>query len=110
MERGASASNLHMKFNLAAVQKGAVQLSKKVENVSDASELLFPYQIFYRFSGEESFTQLTNSTESFCSNSSYYQSQNPEEYPELGDLTGSEYIKDYVFYQARIRLWNLILT
>ena len=100
MERGASASNLHMKFNLAAVKKGAVQLSKKVENVSDASELLFPYQIFYRFSGEESFTQLTNSTESFRSNSPYYQSQNPEGYPALGDLTGSEYIKDYVFYQG----------
>jgi len=49
MERGAGASNLHMKFNLAAVKKDTVQLHKEIEgiNSSDSSYAVFPYQIFY---------------------------------------------------------------
>ena len=49
MERGAGASNLHMKFNLAAVKKGTVELNKKLKGVSDTESTyaLFPYQIFY---------------------------------------------------------------
>ena len=94
-ERGASASNLHMKFNLAAVRKGAVQLSKKVENVASAGELLFPYQIYYRFPGEETFTRLTNSTDAFRSTKGYYE----ETYPGFTvDL--SKFDKNYVFHQG----------
>ncbi len=93
-ERGASASNLHMKFNLAAVKKGAVQLSKKVENVASASELLFPYQIYYRFPGEQEFTRLVNSTDAFRKTTDYY-----------SDTCGAEvdtakYTDNYVFHQG----------
>lgn len=48
MERGAGASNLKMRFNLAAVKKGTVQLTKELAGV-DESDIMaeFPYQIIY---------------------------------------------------------------
>ncbi len=50
MERGAGASNLHMRFNLASVKPGSVLLSKELGGVenSDSVEAEFPYQVFYR--------------------------------------------------------------
>lgn len=50
MERGAGASNLHMRLNLAAVKPGEVMLSKKVTGSEDVDYDLmeFPYQILYR--------------------------------------------------------------
>ena len=49
MERGAGASNLHMRFNLAAVQPGHFILSKELSGteVEDNSMLEFAYQIWY---------------------------------------------------------------
>ena len=49
MERGAGASNLHMRFNLSSVKKGTVQLSKKLSGVDATESILaeFPYQVFY---------------------------------------------------------------
>lgn len=50
MERGQGASNLHMRFNLAAVRPGTVVLSKKLSGTENAANNLieFPYQIYYR--------------------------------------------------------------
>ena len=50
MERGAGASNLHMRFNLTAVRPGEVTLSKKVTGSDDVDYDLmeFPYQILYQ--------------------------------------------------------------
>ncbi len=50
MERGAGASNLHMRFNLAAVRPGTFQLSKKLSGTeNEANDLIeFPYQIWYK--------------------------------------------------------------
>ena len=50
MERGAGASNLHMRFNLASVKAGTVQLTKQLGNVdsNDSVDAVFPYQILYR--------------------------------------------------------------
>ena len=51
MERGANASNLHMRFNIAAVTPGHVVVSKSVSG--EGSELLdtdfleYPFQIYY---------------------------------------------------------------
>lgn len=55
MERGAGASNLHMRFNLAAVRPGTFVLSKALSGTDDASNKLisFPYQIWYKMSEEE---------------------------------------------------------
>ncbi|MDO5456466.1 MAG: SpaA isopeptide-forming pilin-related protein, partial [Eubacteriales bacterium] len=49
-ERGAGASNLHMRFNLATVRKGAVQLTKKLGGLdtTESSSAKFAYQIKYR--------------------------------------------------------------
>ena len=49
MERGAGASNLHMRFNLSAVKPGAFTLSKKLSGTDNESNDLieFPYQIYY---------------------------------------------------------------
>ena len=54
MERGAGASNLHMRFNLTAVKKGEVTLSKKVTGSDDVDYDLmeFPYKILYRLREE----------------------------------------------------------
>ena len=50
MERGAGASNLQMRFNLAAMKKGTVQLSKQLDGVDDPESVKaeFPYQIWYK--------------------------------------------------------------
>ncbi len=50
MERGAGASNLHMRFNLASVKAGTVQLSKEIGGDVDSAasiDAVFPYQIWY---------------------------------------------------------------
>ena len=51
MERGAGASNLHMRFNLAAVKPGTVELAKKLSGAAENTRnnlIQFPYQIWYR--------------------------------------------------------------
>ena len=50
MERGAGASNLHMRFNLAAVKPGTFILSKKLSGTEnqDNSLIEFPYQIYFK--------------------------------------------------------------
>lgn len=57
MERGAGASNLHMRFNLAYVTPGSVMLTKNVSGSDDADFKLaeYPYQIWYidESSGQE---------------------------------------------------------
>ncbi|MBE6041329.1 MAG: hypothetical protein E7220_02265, partial [Clostridiales bacterium] len=49
MERGAGASNLKMRFNLAAVRPGTFLLNKKLSGTDEAENDLieFPYQIYY---------------------------------------------------------------
>lgn len=50
MERGAGASNLKMRFNLASVKPGTVELSKKLKGIDNKSNKLiqYPYQIWYQ--------------------------------------------------------------
>ena len=68
MERGASASNLHMRFNLSYVTPGSVMMSKQItdeegDTISDIdySSIKYPYQIYYCREGEED-TPLENYT------------------------------------------------
>ena len=58
MERGAGSSNLHMRFNLAAVKPGTFQLSKKLSGTEDTENDLieFPYQIYYRTTSDSGTT------------------------------------------------------
>lgn len=52
MERGANASNLHMRFNIASVTPGHVVVSKNVSgegaDMLDKDFLEYPFQIFYK--------------------------------------------------------------
>ena len=50
MERGAGASNLHMRFNLSYVTPGHVLLKKEIKNAGDLdlSLVQYPYQIYYK--------------------------------------------------------------
>ena len=48
MERGAGASNLRMRFNLASVKKKTVELAKKLTGPEDSVMAEFPYQISYK--------------------------------------------------------------
>lgn len=55
LERGAGASNLHMRFNLASIKPGTVELTKAVSGVDSSETVLaeFPYQIIYKLEGSD---------------------------------------------------------
>lgn len=69
MERGAGASNLHMRFNLNYVTPGSVMLSKEITGIENLEDELdfslveFPYQIYYRPSENAPFELLSNDNE-----------------------------------------------
>ena len=76
MERGGGASNLHMRFNLASVKPGTVELSKELAGVDATESTLaeFAYQIKYK---------KADGTEHYLSNAQ----------------AGSSGTEDYVFYK-----------
>ena len=61
MERGSGSSNLHMKFNLAAVKPGQIQLTKAIAGTEkkDWNLVEYPYQIYYKSSIDNEFHLLT---------------------------------------------------
>ena len=89
MERGAGASNLHMKFNLASVKKGTVELHKELEGLNETgtTNALFPYQVYYRMENEDS-----SAPERMLRNA-FDPSAVSETYPYEASST------DYVFYK-----------
>ena len=96
MERGAGASNLHMKFNLASVKKGTVELSKKLEGAdkTETTNALFPYQVYYRMENEDSSDQehmLRNAFDPSEASEDYY------------TAFGTAASTDYVFYKDTTR-------
>ena len=50
LERGAGASNLHMRFNLSSIKQGTVQLTKELSGVENTESVTaeFAYQVWYR--------------------------------------------------------------
>lgn len=66
MERGAGASNLHMKFNLSSVTPGNVLFAKTLSGVDEDDDMDFdlvtyPFQIFYKVQESDSeWTPLTD--------------------------------------------------
>ena len=104
MERGAGASNLHMRFNLAAVKKGTVQLSKKLSNVedSDSTATAYPYQIWYKNPVSGEYERLTESNMGGTSGGSvkYKGSVNDVEYKSDYLV---DHIKDGVTYRVKYK-------
>ena len=62
MERGAGASNLHMRFNLAPYVNGEVQLEKEVSG-TDTITAAFPFQIWYKEPRNHQWVQAGRSTD-----------------------------------------------
>ena len=62
MERGGGASNLHMRFNLASVKPGTVELSKKLSGIDESESTMAEayYQIKYKRKNDETEYTLTN--------------------------------------------------
>ena len=95
MERGAGASNLKMRFNLAAVKKGTVQLTKELTGVDESNILTeFPYQIVYQTEdGTEH--RLTNALPSDQYQNTnyvlYHDSINPVKYSQSLTIDGNTY-------------------
>ncbi|MBQ7534630.1 MAG: hypothetical protein IJT43_03325 [Stomatobaculum sp.] len=108
MERGAGASNLHMRFNLASLKKGTVQLSKDLDGVDNVESTFatFPYQIWYKnpISSTGEYIQLTPGSGTNVA-VTYLDSVNDVEYlPELKvlhEITGGEAYEvtyDHVYF------------
>lgn len=95
MERGASASNLQMRFNLAAVKKGTVELEKQLGNVDDPELVMaeFPYQIFYK-TQDGTVHRLTNHIPDTPQNDDYVfykDSIKPVKYLQSKEIAGITY-------------------
>lgn len=95
MERGAGASNLKMRFNLASVRPGTAELTKKLTGTSSSSNKLiqYPYQIWY-----EKAVYRTNEDGSYALDGngqrivdSYTQPVLLEQPSSNANLTGAEY-------------------
>ena len=96
MERGAGASNLHMRFNLASVKPGTVQLTKKLSGVDNTESVMsdFAYQIWFKKEGDDTEYRLKNATPDPQWNTDYvlYKgSVNPVTYKEHLTIGGADY-------------------
>ena len=96
MERGGGASNLHMRFNLASVKPGTVELSKTLDGV-DASESTlaeFAYQITYKKKNDNTVYYLSNAqsdSQNLTDYVFYKNTTNPVTYEESKTIGGITY-------------------
>lgn len=101
MERGAGASNLHMRFNLAAVKPNTVVLSKKISGTDkqDYNLAEFPYQVYYKYQtdGEKDWHQLKEKTDG-NSNVTYSGKSTPVRYEETYKPAGGTTEYSDVFF------------
>lgn len=110
MERGAGASNLHMRFNLASIKPGTVQLSKELKGVDATESILseFPYQVFYTLksdggddaTSDKTWQRLTNAVagdSNHMDNHAFYKDTiTPVKYAREATIGGATY--EDVFY------------
>ena len=102
MERGAGASNLHMRFNLAAVKPGTIVLSKKLSGTESASNSLieFPYQVYYktRSDGGSEYHLLPEKADDGTYYATYKGTTAPVTYKESFTPAGGTKTYDHVFF------------
>lgn len=92
MERGAGASNLHLRFNLASVKPGQVVLEKELdlggeETSEDYLLTRFPFQIYYKTPGDTDFQLLAYDDEDV--RVKYLHTQTPVDHEEHYTPPGS---------------------
>ena len=101
MERGAGASNLHMRFNLAAVKPGTFTLSKKLSGTEkEKSDIIeFPYQIWYKTKDDlEQLPHLLGDEEEERSYVNYNETSNPVPYQRVFTPAGGTEAYEHVFF------------
>ena len=101
MERGAGASNLHMRFNLSYVTPGSVMMTKEVSNVEglDYSVIEYPYQIYYQDENNGSFKRLNNANDHISV--SYLNPRSPATYKPTYTIAGVEYEDIYFLHPGK---------
>ena len=125
MERGAGASNLHMRFNLSSVTPGNVLFAKKLSGAEqdladmDYSLIQYPFQIMYKYTESDEHWQILgngvddknkpnvayqNSTQSVRFESSYTPPNSTKAYQNVFFLTPNKNIEinfpdDAMYYQ-----------
>ena len=100
LERGAGSSNLHMRFNLASIKPGTVQLSTKLSGVDpkDFITAEFPYQIWYQTAdgSDHPLTNMIPQNPVHNTNYVFYKDTiNPAKFQESITIDGVAY--NYVF-------------
>ncbi len=98
MERGAGASNLRMRFNLATVTPGQVLLSKEITGTDkqDYASVKFPFQIYYDNGEGEQLLQPRQNQATSRWNVVYQNSSEPVEYAASVEIDHVTYTD--VFY------------
>ena len=101
MERGAGASNLHMRFNLSSVKQDQVLLNKKISGTEKEDYKLaeYGYQIYYRYrtDPEKTFRLLTE-TENGRYNVTYQNKNVPVKYMDIYTPAGAQTEYEHVFF------------
>lgn len=107
MERGAGASNLHLRFNLAAVKPGQVRLSKEVSTDStsldfDYELVEYPFQIWYKLPSSDNYKTLKPESSDEDYVGVYYDNPNiPVSYkPDYKPPGGTKTYSDVYFLSA----------
>ena len=82
MERGAGASNLHMKFNLSSAKPGQVVLEKQISGTEKSDYRLaeYAYQIYYQDEENGAYKLLEKTVTQGVSNVVYYNTNIPVKY------------------------------
>lgn len=98
MERGAGASNLHMRFNLSYATPGHVMLTKQVTGTDDIDFNLveYPFQIYYKTDPDGPETLLTNLYDAI--NVTYQNSTTNVEYRPTYSPPGSNVSYNSVYF------------
>ena len=105
MERGAGASNLHMRFNLAPYVAGQVQLEKEVSG-SDNITTPFPYQIYYE-NESHVMAQVGSDDDDFGVTVFESDGVTPRERGSYPDIDGNLYENVFFVYPGETVLINL---
>ena len=100
MERGAGASNLHMRFNLTSVKPGQVVLNKRISGTdkNDYKFAEYAYQILYKLEGDEDFSLLEDVNIESRINVTYQNTNIPVKYAQTYSPAGSSLTYDNVFF------------
>ena len=100
MERGAGASNLHMKFNLSSIKPGQVILNKQISGTENDDYRLseYGYQIYYQIEENGPFELLSDTDARGQKTVTYQNTDTPVKYKRTYTPAGSTTTYNNVFF------------